>query len=67
MAPVLALASFVVGPDPMALVFNGYELGALLFAVLIANLVIQEGEWNWFEGVQLLALCAVLGLLFYFT
>jgi Ca2+:H+ antiporter len=66
-APALVLASFVVGPDPMALVFNGYELGALLFAVLIANLVTQEGESNWFEGVQLLALYAVLGLVFYFA
>ena len=26
-APVLVLLSFVVGPNPMALVFNGYELG----------------------------------------
>ncbi len=25
-APVLVLLSFVVGPDPMALVFNGYEI-----------------------------------------
>ncbi len=66
-APLLVLASFVVGPEPMALVFNGYELGALLFAVLIANLVTQEGESNWFEGVQLLALYAVLGLVFYFA
>jgi Ca2+:H+ antiporter len=66
-APVLVLLSFVVGPDPMALVFNGYELGALLFAVLIANFVTQEGESNWFEGVQLLALYAVLGLVFYFA
>ncbi len=66
-APVLVLLSFVIGPDPMALVFNGYEIGALLFAVLIANLVTQEGESNWFEGVQLLALYAVLGLVFYFA
>ena len=66
-APILVLAPFVVGPNPMALVFNGYELGALLFAVLIANLVTQDGESNWFEGVQLLALYAVLGLVFYFA
>jgi Ca2+:H+ antiporter len=66
-APILVLLSFVVGSDPMALVFNGYELGALLFAVLIANLVTQDGESNWFEGVQLLALYAVLGLVFYFA
>ena len=66
-APILVLLSFVVGPDPMALVFNGYELGALLFAVLIANLVTQDGESNWFEGVQLLSLYAVFGLVFYFA
>jgi Ca2+:H+ antiporter len=66
-APMLVLLSFVFGPDPMALVFNGYEIGALLFAVLIANLVTQEGESNWFEGVQLLSLYAVLGLVFYFA
>ena len=66
-APILVLLSFFVGDDPMALVFNGYELGALLFAVLIANLVTQDGESNWFEGVQLLSLYAVLGLVFYFA
>jgi Ca2+:H+ antiporter len=66
-APVLVLLSFVVGDDPMALVFNGYELGALLFAVMIANLVTQDGESNWFEGVQLLSLYAVLGLVFYYA
>jgi Ca2+:H+ antiporter len=64
-APVLVLLSFVVGEHPMALVFDGYELGALLFAVLIGNLVTQEGESNWFEGVQLLSLYAVFGLVFY--
>jgi Ca2+:H+ antiporter len=66
-APLLVLASFVVGPNPMALVFNGYEICALLFAVLIANLVTQEGESNWFEGVQLLALYVVFGLVFYYA
>jgi Ca2+:H+ antiporter len=66
-APVLVLLSFAFGPEPMALVFNGYELGALLFAVLTANLVTQEGESNWFEGVQLLSLYAVFGLVFYFA
>jgi len=66
-APLLVLLSFVIGPGPMALVFNGYELGGLLFAVLIANFLTQEGESNWFEGVQLLALYAVLGLVFFFA
>jgi Ca2+:H+ antiporter len=66
-APVLVLLSFVVGPHPMALVFNGYELAGLIAAVLIANFLASEGESTWFEGVQLLALYAVLGLVFFFA
>jgi Ca2+:H+ antiporter len=66
-APVLVLASLVIGPHPLALVFNGFELGALLLAVLIANVVTQDGESTWFEGVQLLAVYAVLGLAFYYA
>jgi Ca2+:H+ antiporter len=66
-APLLVLLSFVVGPNPLALVFNGYELAGLVFAVLIANFVTQDGESNWFEGAQLLALYAVLGLVFFYA
>ncbi len=66
-APILVLASFFLGPHPMALVFNGFELGAILLAVLIANYVTQDGESTWFEGVQLLAVYAVFGLAFYYA
>jgi Ca2+:H+ antiporter len=66
-APVLVLLSFFVGPFPMALVFNGLELGAIVLAILIANQVTQEGESTWFEGLQLLAVYAVLGLVFFFV
>jgi Ca2+:H+ antiporter len=66
-APVLVLASFFLGPHPLALVFNGFELGAILLAVLIANYVAQDGESTWFEGVQLLAVYTVLGLAFFYA
>jgi Ca2+:H+ antiporter len=66
-APVLVLLSFVVGPYPMALVFNGLELGAIVLAILIAQQVTQEGESTWFEGLQLLAVYAVLALVFFFV
>jgi Ca2+:H+ antiporter len=66
-APVLVLLSFFVGPFPMSLVFNGLELGAIFMAILIANQVTQEGESTWFEGLQLLAVYVVLGLVFYFV
>jgi Ca2+:H+ antiporter len=66
-APVLVLLSLVVGEFPMALVFNGFELGAVVLAVLVAQQVVAEGESTWFEGLQLLAVYAVLGLTFYFV
>jgi Ca2+:H+ antiporter len=66
-APVLVLISLFVGEFPMALVFNGFELAAIAIAVLVAKQVTQEGESTWFEGLQLLAVYAVLGLTFYFV
>jgi Ca2+:H+ antiporter len=66
-APVLVLTSFFLGPHPMALVFNGFELGAIILAVLIAGNVTNEGESTWYEGVQLLAVYVVLGLSFYYA
>jgi Ca2+:H+ antiporter len=66
-APVLVIASFAFGPAPMALVFNGYELAALIFAALISTTVIADGESTWFEGVQLLGVYALLGLVFYYA
>ena len=66
-APVLVLASFVLGPGPMPLVFNGFELGGVFLAVLIAIHVTSEGESHWFEGVQLLAVYVVLALAFAFA
>jgi Ca2+:H+ antiporter len=65
-APVLVLISFVLGPFPMPLIFNGLELGAIMLAILIANFVTHEGESTWFEGVQLLSVYAVLGIVFFF-
>ena len=66
-APVLVLAGFFLGPAPMPLVLNGFELGAMILAVLIANYVSQEGESTWFEGVQLLAVYVILALVFAFA
>jgi len=66
-APVLVLLSFFVGEFPMALVFNGFELAALFFAVLIAGYIANDGESTWFEGLQLLSVYAVFGVVFYFV
>ena len=66
-AYLLVLASFLIGPFPMALVFNGFEVGAIFLAVFIAQEVTQRGDSTWFEGLQLLAVYAVLGLTFFFV
>ena len=62
--PVLVLLSFFVGPQPMALVFNGFELIGLILAVLITSHVTGQGESTWFEGLMLLALYTVLAAAF---
>jgi Ca2+:H+ antiporter len=66
-APVLVLLSFFIGDFPMPLVFNGFELAAIVLAILVADRVTSEGESNWHEGLQLLALYAVIGVTFYFA
>jgi Ca2+:H+ antiporter len=66
-APVLVITSFFLGPGPMPLVFNGFEIAAIVIGILVAYQVTNEGESTWFEGLQLLALYAILGLTFYFA
>ena len=66
-APVLCILSFAFGPAPMALVFNGFELAALLLAALISSTLIGDGESTWFEGVELMGVYALLGVLFYYA
>jgi Ca2+:H+ antiporter len=51
----------------MTLVFNGYELAALVAATFIAVLISMDGESHWLEGAELIALYAILGLAFYFV
>jgi Ca2+:H+ antiporter len=65
-APVLVLASYWMGPGPMNLVFTPAEVMATGLAVAITGQVARDGESNWFEGVQLLAVYVILGILFYF-
>jgi Ca2+:H+ antiporter len=66
-APVLVLTSLFLGPFPMPLVFNGFEVAAMLIAVIIANVVTNEGESTWLEGLQLLFVYAVLAITFGFA
>ena len=63
-APVLVLLSYVIG-SPMSLVFNAFEIAAIGLSVFGVALVSLDGESNWFEGLQLLGVYALIALAFY--
>ena len=63
-APLLVFVSLLMG-NPLTLVFNQFELIALMSAVLIAGLVSLDGESNWLEGAMLLAIYVIIGLAFF--
>ncbi len=63
-APVLVLLSFALG-SPMSLVFNAFEITAIGLSVLAVVLVSIDGESNWLEGLQLLGVYVILGIVFY--
>jgi Ca2+:H+ antiporter len=64
-APVLVFISLLMG-NPLTLIFNQFELLALIAAVLIAGLVSIDGESNWLEGAELIAVYLILALAFFF-
>jgi Ca2+:H+ antiporter len=64
-APFLVFAGLLMG-NPITLVFNQFELIALVGAVLIAALIALDGESNWLEGAQLLVVYAIIGMAFFF-
>jgi Ca2+:H+ antiporter len=63
-APALVFASLLF-EEKLLLVFNPYELISLAVAAFIAASVAQDGESNWLEGVQLLALYCIIALAFF--
>ena len=65
-APLLVLLSRVIGPRPMDLVFTPAEVLAVFVAVLITSQIASDGESNWLEGAQLLAVYVILAMVFFF-
>jgi Ca2+:H+ antiporter len=64
-APVLIFASYFIGPQPMDLLFTSAEILAIVLAVWITHQICSDGLSNWIEGVQLLAVYILLGIVFY--
>ena len=64
--PLLVLLSYVIAPVPMNLVFTLPEVIAVALAVAITSQISGDGESSWLEGVLLLAVYVILGIVFYF-
>lgn len=63
--PALVLVSLMF-KTPMSLVFNVFELIVILLSVMIVNLIVDDGETNWFEGLQLVVAYVVIAVAFFF-
>lgn len=63
-APLLVFISLIMG-NPLQLIFNQFELLALVIGVLITATVAQDGESNWLEGAELIAVYLILSLAFF--
>jgi Ca2+:H+ antiporter len=58
--------SYAIAPAPMDLLFTVFEIVAVVLSVLSIAFIAHDGETHWMEGVQLLAIYAMLALGFYF-
>lgn len=65
LAPVLVFLSYFIGPTPMDLLFSPIEVLAIVISVLVITLTSHDGDINWIEGVQLLAVYLMIALVLY--
>jgi Ca2+:H+ antiporter len=65
-APVLVLVSGFIAPQPLELSFSRAEIGTLFLGVLVGAIVAGDGRSNWYKGVQLILVYAMIAILFYF-
>ncbi len=63
--PLLVFISLLMN-QPLTLVFNQFELVAVIAAVVITVLISLDGESNWLEGAQLLLVYLILAIAFFF-
>lgn len=65
-APVIVFVGYFTG-HPMDLCFSEIEILSIVVSVIILSFVATDGECNWLEGVQLLAVYGILGAAFFFA
>jgi Ca2+:H+ antiporter len=64
-APLLILAGVILG-QPMNLVFTPFEVAAVAVSTVVVSIITLDGESHWFEGVQLLAVYAMVAAAAFF-
>ena len=64
--PVLVFIGVLMGQE-MNLVFTPFEVMAVGLATIVASLGTADGESHWFEGVQLLAVYALIAIAAFFV
>lgn len=64
-APVLVFCSYIFG-NPMDLLFTPFEVVAVGVSVWLLNLIAQDGETHWMEGVLCLGVYVIIGIAFFF-
>ena len=63
-APILVILSLFFA-KPMDLIFDFFELAALILSVLVVNSVVEDGESNWLEGLQLIVAYLIIAAAFF--
>ena len=64
-APVLVLASYVIGPTPMNLQFWPGAVAMILIATMAASLMTNAGRSAWFVGALLTAVYVIFAMTLY--
>lgn len=64
-APVLVFCSYLFG-NPMDLLFTPFEVVSVGVSVWLLNLIAQDGETHWMEGVLCLGVYVIVGIAFFF-
>lgn len=65
-APLLVFMSLFM-QRRMSLVFTGLEIAGIALAVIVLEMIAYDGETNWFEGVELIAVYFILAVAFYYV
>ena len=63
--PLLVFLSYPLG-HPLDLLFTPFEILAVGLGVAIFAYLVMDGETNWYEGIQLLAVYAIIAVALYF-